>query len=309
MKVLHSLLPLALCAVAVTAANYCPPDAFMGPTHKDCYTFGQAPLSHDESDTICAMDGGHLASVSNAFQNAVLGKVSAAAKADYYRLGGVLVGGKWTWSDGTAFTYTNWKKGQPDNTKGSCLAIDRSGSWLVVDCAAPADYFCKVPPVTVPFPEVTTATTPSPEVICGAKRWTYVPETGKCYRVVRLSGSWDDQSGTCNEFDGTFVSIHSGAEAVALEQFVQRYDYDARKRGYYIGLHDPTGLGLWQWADGTPFDFENWGPGEPAKSGQKCVLAAKGLTDDPVDPVWTTVACDDDEFQGAAICQIIPGQH
>lgn len=112
MKSLVCLPYLAFYAVAVTAATYCPPDAFMGPTNKDCYTLGRTPRSHDESETICAEAGGHLASVSNAFQNAVLGKVSALAKADYNRLGGQLVDGNWTCSDGSSFTYTNWKKGE-----------------------------------------------------------------------------------------------------------------------------------------------------------------------------------------------------
>lgn len=104
---------LFLAIPVVASTSYCPPNAFQGPTPNDCYTFGKNGRSFDESDTVCAMSGGHLASISNAFQNAVLSKIAALGSANYYRLGGKLGDdGKWMWNDGTKFTYTNWAKGR-----------------------------------------------------------------------------------------------------------------------------------------------------------------------------------------------------
>ncbi|KAH7680223.1 C-type lectin, partial [Aphelenchoides avenae] len=100
----------ALLAVltAASAKSYCPPNAFQGLTPNDCYTAGTLARTFDESETLCAVNGGNLASVSSAFQNALLAKVAASGKTTYYQLGGKLISGKWTWTDGSSFAYTNW---------------------------------------------------------------------------------------------------------------------------------------------------------------------------------------------------------
>ncbi|KAH7684406.1 hypothetical protein AAVH_41086, partial [Aphelenchoides avenae] len=65
---------LVLAALAaVSAKTYCPPDAFQGLTPNDCYMLGKAK-TFDESETICATRGDHLASITSAFQNALLAK-------------------------------------------------------------------------------------------------------------------------------------------------------------------------------------------------------------------------------------------
>ena len=70
--------------------------------------------------------GGHLASVhsdeESDFIQTLVANGSAGEYTDgYYRgpwIGGVLQGSLWTWSDGSAFNYTNWYPGQPDNDQG-----------------------------------------------------------------------------------------------------------------------------------------------------------------------------------------------
>ncbi|KAH7695830.1 C-type lectin, partial [Aphelenchoides avenae] len=192
---------------------------------------------------------------------------------------------------------------QPDNSSGSCLAIHKRGTWIVTECSEPAPYLCRVPPITSPVVDEPT-TTPSPS-ICDNDRWTYVPETQKCFRPVKTIDTWRGQFSECLDFNGTLASIHSAQAAIAIEQFVlSQGTYETKKKGYFVGLHDPLGIGLWQWADGSAYDYENWAPQEPASSGQ-CVLVAAGTyLDDPVNPVWTAIACDDQEFN--AVCQRDP---
>ncbi|KAH7696593.1 hypothetical protein AAVH_36335 [Aphelenchoides avenae] len=85
---------LVLTALAAASAKtYCPPDAFQGVSPDDCYTSGKVAKTFDESETICAIRGGHLASITSAFQNALLAKVAALGKTTYYQLGGKLVNG------------------------------------------------------------------------------------------------------------------------------------------------------------------------------------------------------------------------
>ncbi|KAH7678228.1 hypothetical protein AAVH_41874 [Aphelenchoides avenae] len=89
-----------------------------------------------------------------------------------------------------------------------------------------------------------------------------------------------------------------------LELVLNQGTYLAKKKGYFIGLHDPLGIGLWQWTDGTAYDYENWAPQEPASSGQCLLVAAGTYLNDPVNPVWSAVACDDGQF--TAVCQRDP---
>lgn len=111
MASLHTVFSLMAALSAVSAKSYCPPDAFQGLTPSDCYTLGTHARTFDESETVCAINGGHLASITSAFQNALLAKVAAREEKTYYQLGGRLVKGQWTWTDGSNFTYTNWAKG------------------------------------------------------------------------------------------------------------------------------------------------------------------------------------------------------
>ena len=61
------------------------------------------------------MMGGHLASVANASEQKAVETVIAKGANKHYYIGGEKVSGSFAWTDGTAFSYTNWKKDQPDN--------------------------------------------------------------------------------------------------------------------------------------------------------------------------------------------------
>ena len=60
-------------------------------------------------------NGGHLASVSSVFVNNFL---KGAAQAAFFNTGTFWLGktklytGKWTWSDGSNYTYDNWANGK-----------------------------------------------------------------------------------------------------------------------------------------------------------------------------------------------------
>ncbi|KAH7702282.1 mannan-binding lectin [Aphelenchoides avenae] len=73
-------------------------------------------------------------------------------------------------------------------------------------------------------------------------------------------------------------------------------------RNYTIGLHDPMGIGLWGWTDGTSMDYENWADGEP-QEGKHCVAVVNKYAARDWDPVWHTVDCDDRSKDYSWICQ------
>ncbi|XP_078574767.1 uncharacterized protein LOC144861007 [Branchiostoma floridae x Branchiostoma japonicum] len=90
----------------------------------------------------------------------------------------------------------------------------------------------------------------------------------------------------------------------ALLDFLMTTINDIGKtKNYWMGLHDATGEGGWEWADGAPLSscsYKNWAPGEPSNIGEHtCVQlwAAKGFQ-------WDTDDCGEKKF---FICQKGPG--
>src|SRR2546422_11293626 len=76
----------------------------------------------------------------------------------------------------------------------------------------------------------------------------------------------------CYEQNATIVSIHSRAE----HDFVINWIVHELKQTEFSSMW--TGaqrnyIGKFWWADGTPFDYSNWGLGEPSKTsnGEDCV--------------------------------------
>ncbi|XP_026182060.1 C-type lectin-like [Mastacembelus armatus] len=97
----------------------------------------------------CLRQGGWLTSVRDAKEYAVIQKVITDAKGTgLIWLGGhdVTEEGKWKWTDGTSFTYTNWAPERPDNYQGNedCLHIFTEGRWFWndLDCQTPLPSVC-----------------------------------------------------------------------------------------------------------------------------------------------------------------------
>ncbi len=56
------------------------------------------------------------------------------------------VQGTWVWTDGTAWNYTNWKPGQPDEgTAANCMLMGTDQLWYDLNtCAQTRYYVCKL---------------------------------------------------------------------------------------------------------------------------------------------------------------------
>ncbi|XP_041472459.1 aggrecan core protein-like [Lytechinus variegatus] len=145
---------------------------------------------------------------------------------------------------------------------------------------------------------ISTSTNPltptTPTKSC-AESWSYYD--GWCYAYFRDPVNFATALWTCRTIAGLeadLVSIHSAAENafvydlwVSLEEYIGAF--------LWIGYHKPTNAPLEQpfvWTDGSPDDYDLWGPTQPDNIGgiENCV-SFWGAEGDPV-KLWHDVPCD-----------------
>lgn len=80
------------------------------------YRLSDTGMTWIEAKTYCENLGGHLASItSQEEQNMIAELVLSGGKNSYWLGGEKDSSGAWLWIDGSAWEYTNWARGQPDN--------------------------------------------------------------------------------------------------------------------------------------------------------------------------------------------------
>ncbi len=104
----------------------------------------------DDARAFCQTINGRLAAIRtdgvNAFLSAETGALDSTQK---WWLGGTdaAVEGTWEWDGGTAWSYSNWQSGEPNNSGGNedCLQLWRftDGRWNDEPCAQALHYICE----------------------------------------------------------------------------------------------------------------------------------------------------------------------
>ncbi|KAK6011145.1 lectin C-type domain protein [Ostertagia ostertagi] len=123
------------------------------------YYFGSPAqmMEFSDAENECRKIGGHLPSVSNAYEN------SAVQNAAYKILKGPGTGGKvilgysnlmmngFTWSDGNPSTYANWAPGEPVTVIAGVTWMDiLTGQWNTAAPYAKSNFLCALPANRVP---------------------------------------------------------------------------------------------------------------------------------------------------------------
>ena len=179
--------------------------------------------------------------------------------------------GVWSWTDGTAFSYHDWKTGEPNNSPGSdCGQVQMAdGLWAATNCFTKLPFVCTTPAVT-------GATCP---VTCD-EGWAVF--NGSCYKLG-FNAKFDDAEASCVSSGGHLASIHSTQESIFVSGNSNGFFYflingfsglartglteDSSKQPW-IGLKTQDGSN-WAWTDSTKFDFTDWGTHQPANSTNK----------------------------------------
>ncbi|VDO98413.1 unnamed protein product [Heligmosomoides polygyrus] len=263
---------LFVAVLSPTVVADCPLGTIAHPEFGRCYKFVNDRQPFYMADEACQAVGGHLVSVENGFENAMLAETasSQSISSGFFIGYNRMLSSDWSWIDGyNGSAFTNWGNGQPD-AASQCAIEALNGTWYSVNCATPYPYVCAIvtdfAPTTCPTcPNLPTCPSAPQQPGHCQNGWSYFNKTDSCYRYF-LWATFGDAEQVCVSNGGHLTSIHSTDE----NNFVS----DISKSGTeYKSGADLTWVGLqqanypqdtkWTWTDGTPLDYFRWAPGQP----------------------------------------------
>ncbi|CAJ0951027.1 unnamed protein product, partial [Mesorhabditis belari] len=234
-----------------------------------CYIYTQTPMIWDDAKQYCASNGASLVSIHNAFQNGLLGQLTANLTGSTTNWIGAFVvrhvvfGDQyfsWVWDDDTKWDYDRAKDASADQV-GYLNSGD--GQWYGTDRRDRHPTLCAYAAIdpTQPITTLGPGCLPADQQPLYNCRdgWQYSPDTGYQY-LIAFDKNFTGGEAFCVSQGAHLVSIHSAAE----NDFVRRLC--CTSDGSYldhIGQRDNaqylTG-GQWSndqftWTDGTPWDF------------------------------------------------------
>ncbi len=149
------------CDGAVDEGNVCPGDCTASQAGSGLYLFcgGTTAMNRDDAAAACATagTGWGLASIQSQEENDAVWATCVTLRGDntsstspdhFFWTGGNDLGtvGDWLWSDGSAFTFTNWGSGEPNGGANErCMHLGRyaNGLWNDAQCSIASRYICE----------------------------------------------------------------------------------------------------------------------------------------------------------------------
>ncbi|KAH7704638.1 C-type lectin 4 [Aphelenchoides avenae] len=147
-----------LAAISAVTLAACPRGSVQVGSSCTCYQLPWLPLREvtwDIAERRCAFDGGHVASVKNAFQNSFLRIFTKELNSEFVWLGGLFNSvevhndGFWQWSERLPIYYFNWAPQEPslvDKTARIAMHVP-TGLWYTKSNATRLQWACRVFPL------------------------------------------------------------------------------------------------------------------------------------------------------------------
>ena len=90
-----------------------------------CYKYVNQNVAFFLAEQDCVSVGGHLASIENGLENALIAETASSqfTSSDYWIGANLLLSSNWSWTDNTPFTYSNWAPGEP-NSANQCATVN-----------------------------------------------------------------------------------------------------------------------------------------------------------------------------------------
>ncbi|XP_070180654.1 uncharacterized protein [Littorina saxatilis] len=119
------------------------------------YSYNNRMLAFDQAVTACTNCGGQLTTAINddefALTQRIFVDLSGSDNVPHWLAATDRdTEGDWTWLDGTAVSYTNWKRREPDNkdengNNADCLVVNNKGQWRDQKCNHTRKSLCRRP--------------------------------------------------------------------------------------------------------------------------------------------------------------------
>ncbi|XP_043246900.1 lectin BRA-3-like [Amphibalanus amphitrite] len=137
---------------------------------------------------------------------------------------------------------------------------------------------------------VTVFTSPS---LAGCPSEEWHASKGTCYRFVYHYWTWSDALDACGliQENSTLASVHDLEQNAFVAETVCGYGEA------WLGLRRPGSYMGWDWVDGSPTNFTQWGYNQPASEGEQCAII-NGYTSGQ----WISGDCQSDH--ASFVCQI-----
>ncbi|XP_049459415.1 macrophage mannose receptor 1 [Epinephelus fuscoguttatus] len=205
----------------------------------------------------CKDQGGQLAVIDNQYENDFVSSYQRDLELPtWIGLSDKVAENQYAWSDGVSpVLYTNWNDNEPNNAGGTehCVAMTNSyvmsSKWNDDACHKNYSFACsrkKSSTITPPPP----TKSPCPD--------GYISWYLNCYKLVEKLATWDAAQTACQQEGGHLTSIDMSYDQAFVAGVVLQGKADS-----WIGLRRQDD-GTYQWTDGWPVLFTQWGPGEPS---------------------------------------------
>ncbi|KAK3106670.1 hypothetical protein FSP39_024902 [Pinctada imbricata] len=215
-----------------------------------CYQFHDEQLIWSDARVVCINNHGDLASITSREEQFYIGTKVATMNSF-----GVWIGaqdwskeGGWTWVDGSPFAYLNWASGQPDDFRHNedCGAIwAQSTRWNDYPCSSRNGFICKkFSGYTVGCPQY------------------WHQHGGACFVAIRKRLNWAQAQTLCRR-NGAFLARIDSQDEQNFVRSLMPKTWNNTWEGFWIGLNDRVIDMKFQWSDGSPVLYTNWGLKEP----------------------------------------------
>ena len=232
--------------------------------------------------------------------------------------------GKWVWSDGQAWNFTDWAVGEPNSKSGSRCIGTIGDDWYARACSDGQIYpLCRIEPRTT---NGTLQVDLSEKQMPNFHIWLTYNSSDPGYfedSSLKINISWEEAGPQDAQEKQEFLRIDN--QRLELRHFYQKASWGeaeelCRQKGghlasrvskeeqeelvnlvgsrfFWLGGSDAQQEGNWTWNDGTPWNVEYWNESEPnGRGGENCLAI--------LEEAWNDTDCENKDTMDGFVCRL-----